>query len=270
MKTTVVILILPAVLLVALQLWLVVNGWRDTARLVDDVRSAPAPVVRTDLPEIVRAYARRNMLGARVPARWVALTQDAELRQQKGGAWGEVSARQSIASGAPAFVWDARQKTLGLTMARVVDSFASGTGMLEVRIAGGYVVARAEGPDIDASEAMRYLAELPWNPDAILGNPELIWQVLDDARVTVSVMVNGQPVAFTFTFENGDIVSGRSDARPALENGKTVLRPWVGTFSDYGEIGGRRVPRLGEIGYVYEDGYEAYFRGRLKGLEVSG
>ncbi len=42
------------------------------------------------------------------------------------------------------------------------------------------------------------------------------------------------------------------------------------TFSDYREIGGRRVPHRAEVGYDYPEGYEAYFRGRITGLKVIG
>ena len=55
----------------------------------------------------------------------------------------------------------------------------------------------------------------------------------------------------------------QADARGALEGGKMVSRPWRGLFSAYQDIGGRRVPRRGEVGYIYEGGYAAYFRGEI-------
>jgi hypothetical protein len=38
------------------------------------------------------------------------------------------------------------------------------------------------GAVIDRAEAMRYLAEMPWAPDAVLGNPEVTWADLGEGR----------------------------------------------------------------------------------------
>ena len=66
----------------------------------------------------------------------------------------------------------------------------------------------------------------------------------------------------------GDLVEVRADERTATENGKIVMRPWRGLFSDYINIGGRRIPAKGEFGYVYENGYAAYFRGEITDYQV--
>ncbi len=114
-------------------------------------------------------------------------------------------------------------------------------------------------------EAYRYLAELPWAPDAILGNPDLEWRILarNIAEVRLATPAGAARVSFRFDAQ-GDIVEIEAKGRPARDaSGKEVLRDWRGYFRDYRQIGPRRIPGAAEVGYVYPEGYEAYFRCKI-------
>jgi hypothetical protein len=51
----------------------------------------------------------------------------------------------------------------------VTDAFANERGDLQVKVLGLFPIARIHGGDqIAKGEAMRYLAELPWAPDALV------------------------------------------------------------------------------------------------------
>jgi len=69
-----------------------------------------------------------------------------------------------------AFSWKARFPIAPLVSVKVLDGYAHGSGMLRVR-ALGFPVQTRSGRDIDAGEAYRYLAELPWVPHAMAGEP---------------------------------------------------------------------------------------------------
>ena len=157
-------------------------------------------------------------------------------------------------------------------MLRVVDAYAGGRGWLEVRVLGSVRVARATGPELDRGEAMRYLAEIVWAPDAILANRDLVWTDPGGDWITVALGTEEGAPEVRFRLDAaGDFVEIRAEDRPATgPEGGFVLRDWEGHFSDYERIGPRRVPRRGEVGYVCEDGYEAYWRGEISGLEVVG
>ena len=55
-----------------------------------------------------------------------------------------------------------------------------------------------------------------------------------------------------------------------LADGTPARLVWRGWFKDYADIGGRRIPLQGEVGYDYPEGYESYWRGRITGYEVIG
>ena len=231
------------------------------------VAARPGPV-RDDLPEPVRAFALRGMAGG-TPGRAVRLTQAAEMRMRKGADWQRLTARQTISLAESGFAWVAEQRRGPIAVVRVLDSFHRGGGRLEVRLFGAIRLGVYEGPDAAVGEAMRYLAELPWVPDAILANRAITWTETPDG-IAARIETAGGPAEVTFSLDAaGDFVGLMARARPAtLPDGSIGYLEWRGTLSDYAETGGRRMPRLGEVGYVYPDGYETYFRGRITGYMV--
>ncbi len=68
--------------------------------------------------------------------------------------------------------WRARFPVAPLVTLPVDDSFRAGDGALEVRLFG-VLLKRIRGREVAKGEAMRYLAELPWVPHALVGNREL-------------------------------------------------------------------------------------------------
>ncbi len=165
------------------------------------------------------------------------------------------------------FLWRARQGGIGpLPLVAVTDSYTHGEGVLSLRLLGAFPVVTARGAQIDLAEAMRYLAELPWAPDAVLSNGDLRWQVLQAGRWQVSAP-NG--AAVTFTVRDGDLVKIQAAARPATDpSGQPATYDWEGRFSDFQTVAGRRIPLAGEVGYIREGRYVPYFRGRITKYRV--
>ncbi|MCB1328699.1 MAG: hypothetical protein KDK28_04220 [Maritimibacter sp.] len=245
------------------------NGFsRQIARTEARLTAAPPGTIRTDLPPAMRAFAERGMAGGR-PAGALRLTQAAEMRLKRGGRWTALDARQVIAAPVPGFAWVAEMRLGPVPAVRVIDRHVDGEGRLEIRALGAVRLGLDSGPDATLGEAQRYLAELPWAPDAILTNREIVWTEEADG-VTAALDTAGGTATIRFGFDAaGDIATMEAGARPAkLADGSVAQLPWRGWFRDYAEIGGRRIPVQGEVGYVYPDGFESYWRGRITGYEV--
>jgi hypothetical protein len=166
-----------AILLVIVVLSFVVAAQRFRAAadgLAAGVSAGP-PMVEAELPEVIRERAVFNGAGQDGPLRAQRLTQEAEFRRGAEAEWGPMPAVQHIGLGAAAFVWDARAPGPLVPSFTVVDAYVGGQGSLRANLFGAIPVAYAQGPVYDRAEAMRYLAELPWAPDAVLGNPEILW-----------------------------------------------------------------------------------------------
>lgn len=230
--------------------------------LLVDVDGKPREINVT-LPDSVRRYADRT--GATGQVKQVILTQSAQIELSPGAGWQNLEAMQWIDPVGAGFVWKAEQRKAGLLYLSVIDAFVRGKGCLVVRLLGAIPVVRALGPEVDHSEAMRFLAELPWAPDAVLSNAELTWEAV--APNLMRVGLNG--VRVDLILDNaGDVVEMRALNRPALENGKLVLREWRGLFRDHKTLSGRRIPTWGEVGYVREGVYQPYYRGTVTSYQL--
>lgn len=233
--------------------------------LVAGIGHDPSVKPRQDLPDIVEEFARRGLNGhAPSPSR-VFLRQHCEMELKPGAGWQKMTAVHWIGVTETGFVWNASQHFGPLLMLRVVDSFSAGQGALCARLLGSVPVASATGPIYDRGEAMRYLAELPWAPDAILLNHAIKWRVLESGEIEARLTFTPEDAVVRFTLNAaGDIAEIRADNRPTGEvDGVMQYQSWDGRFFDYGTSGPRRIPRKGEVGYVVDGTYQPYWRGQI-------
>jgi hypothetical protein len=230
------------------------------------------------IPQIIHNFASKAGVPSSNPPLSVFFYQLCQMRMKPGDAWMNLRAEQAIGVQKLSFVWYAEQKKSIFVTMRVVDGYVDSCGFLNVRALGSLPLADMTGPGADEAELMRYLAELPWAPDAMLHNPNLRWHQLNDKTVEVEAG-NGITVAKVRLYfdDAGDIVEMQADARGRAEGMEVVPRPWRGYYSDYREIEGefagktgfRRIPTKVEIGWLLEDGYFSYWRGQIAtyGLE---
>ncbi|MCV2866170.1 DUF6544 family protein [Albidovulum sediminicola] len=254
--------------LAAAQLFLASAFSRRIAARVARIRAGRAASGGADLPAPVRDFALR--CGAASGGRAARFTQAADLRLKPGAPFQAILATQHVALGEAGFAWDAVRPIGPLPLFRVIDAYDGTGGLLEARFLGAVPLAARSGQDIALGEALRYLAELPWAPDAILGNPDIGWRMTDATHVEASLPVGNAMARVTFSLDaQGDFVTVEAKDRPAFDaQGRAVAYDWRGHFRDYRRIGDRRVPERGEVGYVYPEGYEVYFRGRILSYEV--
>ncbi|MGL4279857.1 MAG: DUF6544 family protein [Albidovulum sp.] len=262
MQTVLAIVLLLMICGLAVQVALS-RGFRSrSAGLIARLHDSPQVRPVTGLPQPVHDFAVRSGAQAGSGLRIASLTQVGELRLKQGGAFGKVGAWQAVALGTPGFVWLARLDAGPVPKLRILDAYVRGAGQLEARAFGSVRLARAGGAALTLGEAYRYLAELPFVPDAILGNPEIEWRLTarNIAEARMATPAGAARVSFRFDAA-GDIVEMEAKGRPTLDaDGAEAKRDWRGYFRDYRQIGPRRIPATAEVGYVYPEGYEAYYR----------
>ncbi|PRP98503.1 hypothetical protein ENSA5_29730 [Enhygromyxa salina] len=219
------------------------------------------PTPQTQLPDALRSFAERNIL-RRDYAR-VVLEQEGTMRLQPNASWRPFTAEQWTSAREVAFCWHARVKMAPFVTMVIDDAFEGGHGRLDVKLWGRLPVAHDDGPELDRGEAMRYLAELPWNPAALLTNPELRFAEGPEGSVRVWT---GDPRTYVDAHldEAGDIVRTYSETRSMGDAGPA---PWEGRFSDYADLGGLRVPCRGEVSWLLPEGRFEYWRGEITSLK---
>lgn len=234
----------------------------------DRLEALPARPARRDLPLAVAALAER--LGARPdqPSNHVCFHQTGVMLTRPDSAPLTFSAEQHMGSTDEAFLWRARMGPG--RMLHVADYLVHGQGGLRVWL--GMVLELLRDVDsgpILKGERLRYLAELPLNPDAILYNHHLRWAVPDEHTLLVSV---GQgdtlaEVRFDLGLE-GLVEQVSTQARPYKTGSGYRMLPWRGKFADYTVCEGRLIPHRAEVGWELETGYFVYWRGRIDRWEA--
>ena len=222
--------------------------------------SAVASSTTARLPELVRRVVDRNVPVGRLNRSGVRFTQVGDM-QLKPGRWLSFRAEQEMAFDRVDFAWRADFRAAPLVSLRVHDWYHAGAGGLVARLFGLVPVVRASGAAVARGEAIRYLAELAWAPQALVLNNALEWREVDESTVEVATLVGREHVAVMLHFDSaGDIVGASTEARPRMVGKQAIDTPWSGVFGEYREIDGVRIPTTAEVSWLLADGPFTYFR----------
>jgi hypothetical protein len=170
----------------------------------------------------------------------------------------------------PGFLWDAEVVMFPGLPAHVEDSYIAGHGKLVAKVFGLFTVADSQGTgEIARGEFMRYFAESPWYPTALLPSQGVRWQAVDDACANATLVDGRINLTLLFRFNDaGLIASVRAASRGAGvgKDGVMVMLPWDCALSDYQPQGGMLIPMTGEAAWVRPEGRKVYFVGHVKML----
>ncbi|MGP0095265.1 MAG: DUF6544 family protein [Xanthobacteraceae bacterium] len=223
-------------------------------------------VARTDLPPEVLALARRLGVADDAGGRVVRLTQSGEMWLKPWSKPLAFTALQTFAVAEVGFLWQARFQAMAGVSMLIIDYLVGGKAGLEGRLLGVLTLVRVA--DSDAAfrgEAMRYLAELMWNPDALLFNTRLHWRVIDACTLAVATGNGARRSEVRLILdEAGDPVRAEADDRPRSEGRGFTECPWFGRSADYRTVGGRRIPTNAEAGWIINGVEFIYWRGRVE------
>jgi hypothetical protein len=182
--------------------------------------------------------------------------------------WKPFTSRQRVTTRRQGFLWDARISILPGVAVRVVDSYIVGHGLLRAAVLGLFTMADMHGDgEIARGEFMRWFAEVPWYPTALLPSQGVRWQAVDDHSATAT-MVDG-PISLTLLFRFNDaglIGSFRAEARGGMVGKTMVMAPWEGIWSNYQTRDGVLVPLTGEVAWMRPEGRKPYFVGTVRAL----
>lgn len=232
------------------------------------LEALPSLPARQDLPTAVALLAQRLGVGAGQTSAYVRLHQTGVLMSRPDSTPMVFVAEQHIGTVEVGFLWSARMGPFGLLQVR--DYLLRAQGGLLVWL--GMLVellADVDTPEILLGERLRYLAELPFNPDAILYNPHLRWTVADEHTLQVALGEGAAEakVSFHLTLE-GLIDQVNAAERPYKTRKGYISVPWRGKFADYAPHAGRLIPHRAEVGWELESGLFVYWRGRVDRWEA--
>ncbi|AFY92362.1 DUF6920 family protein [Chamaesiphon minutus] len=176
--------------------------------------------------------------------------------------WSPFTATQFVTTQRSGFDWDARIQMAPGVSAFVHDAYALGAGSLHASLLGLFTVADVrDTPAAAQGELLRFFAEMPWYPTALLPSQGVRWEAIDDtsARATLTDAPTTVSLVFRFNAE-GTIETMRAEARC---RDKLTAMPWSGRFWNYSVCNEMLIPLEGEVGWEYPDGIRLYYKGKV-------
>lgn len=224
------------------------------------------------LPEPVRKYFRLALRDGAPLIRTAKVTQLGGFRakpEMKG--WSPMRAEQLFSIHPKAFAWNASIAMLPGININVCDSYIDGRGAMKGNAAALIdLIDVHDQKELNAGALQRYLAESVWFPTALLPSSGVTWTAMDAHRARATLTEADTTVSLEFGFNDlGEIVSVYAPARYREVEGRYVPTPWQGTFSDYFEVDGYRIPRRGAVEWHLKDGVYPYWKAELKTVEFN-
>lgn len=213
-------------------------------------------------PAVVRAYLKRA-----IPA-GAALPRIAQVEQQgwfrPSPAWPRLTltARQAYRVDAPGMVWAAELKLFPLVWLSMIDSYIGGNAFLRGKALGLVGILGQTGKPAKHRILLRYLAESPLFPVALVPGPHLAWEPAGPSAARATLSLQGMKASGVFYFnDQGDphLFVTKQRTRD-LGQGRRVRQTWTVVYSRFQDVGGWRLPgraraawRPPEGAFVYAD-----------------
>jgi hypothetical protein len=176
--------------------------------------------------------------------------------------WSPFTATQLVTTQRLGFDWDARIQMAPGVSAFVHDSYILGEGKLHASLLGLLTVADVGNtPQAAQGELLRFFAEMPWYPTALLPSQGVHWEAIDDTSARATLTDGATTVSLVFQFNaEGAIATMRAEAR---NRDALTTMPWNGRFWEYAVRNGMLIPLEGEVGWEYPEGTRLYYKGKV-------
>jgi hypothetical protein len=219
------------------------------------------------LPDSVERYFQAVLKEGQPIVVAVDLTQQGLFNMSETKAkWSTFTATQFVTTQRPGFDWDARIQMAPGVNAFVHDAYMLGEGSLHASLLGLFTVADVrDTPQAAQGELLRFFAEMPWYPTALLPSQGVRWEAIDNTSAQATVTDGATTVSLVFRFNpEGTIDTMRAEAR---YRDKLTAMPWSGRFWDYSTREGMLIPLEGEVGWEYPDGVRLYYKGKVTEID---
>ena len=218
-----------------------------------------------ELPTAAKRWLDRATPRGQAQVTHIAMSQTGAL--ESGDRWLEFRSEATYRPNPLAFEWRARMKVMFGMWVLATDGHADGDGWGGAKLWGIKTVGNKSGPEVQAMQLIRNIAELAWMPDVALADHALRWGGGDD---TFEIRADAAEREVLVRFDvdpSGDITRAYSPARPYDVPGGFEDAPWRYDFSDHREIDGVRGPASVVATYLLPDEPWEYLRAQVTGME---
>jgi len=187
------------------------------------------------LPNPIRDYFKNVLKEGQSYISYVELEHSGKFKI--GPFWLPITGKEYFTCAKPNFYWEGK-----VPLFKAVDYYLNGKGTLIVKLFSKFILFEEKGEKMNSAEILRWLAESPWYPTALLPKENLKWEKINDDSAKVTLIDKNIKVEGVFYFNKGKIVKFK--AKRYKDN---KLREWIGTYRNYKEINGYKIPTRVEV-----------------------
>ncbi len=237
----------------------------EAARLPATAPKVYRPSDLAGLPAPVQRYLRTVLPDGQLIVTGARIEQVGTFNlSETGERWRPFTATQQVVTRRPGFDWDARISLFPGLIVRVHDAYVAGQGLLHASVFGLVPVAKLHGtPELAEGELMRFLAEAPWFPTALLPSQGIRWDPVDETTANATLTDGTTRVTLTFHFAADGSIASVTGLRGRTTAGGITPTPWEGRWSRYEIRAGMLIPLEGEVAWHLPGGIHPYWRGRV-------
>ena len=217
----------------------------------EQIKGLPAPVQR---------YLRYSLQENQPHIGYVRLKHGGLFRTKEDQKWMSIKGQEYFTVHPPGFVWSGR-----VPLVSAKDMYCDGRGNLKVKLLSIIKLVDAKGKETDQGELLRWLAETPWFPTALLPSEKLKWEPIDNNSAKVIFTDRILTVEGVFYFdEQGQITQFKT--RRYKDN---TLENWTGYYRDYREVEGIQIPHNVEVVWNLASGDFSYAKFDINRIEYN-
>jgi uncharacterized protein DUF6920 len=221
-----------------------------------------------NLPEPVKRYFTHSLEEGQHYVSYIKLKHTGEFRQGENQKWMSIEGQEYFTTETPGFIWIGKISLLPLVWITGVDKYLEGRGTFQIKIMSIFTIADdPTGKELDESELMRWLAEAPLFPTALLPSSYLHWEPVDSDSAKAIIDYGRTRVEALFHFDKkGEIVQMNADRYRAVDN-SFVKEKWLGHYSNYAVTKNILVPWDIEVSWNSEVGNFTYAKFKIKEIQ---
>ncbi len=211
-----------------------------------------------DLPNPVKRYFSYTLQENQSYISYIRLKHRGQFRPTEK--WMPIKGKEYFTTEQPGFYWHAKVPFISAK-----DMYIKGKGNLVIKLLSLFKVVDAKGKEIDQGELLRWLAETPIFPTALLPSDKLRWEPIDENSAKIIFTDYNQTISGTYYFnELGQITHFK--ARRYKDD---TLEDWTGYYKDYREINGMKIPFYMEVEWNLKSGDFSYAKFPIETIEYN-
>jgi hypothetical protein len=222
-----------------------------------------------NLPEPVQRYFKYTLQEGQHYISYIILKHNGTFRQNEGQGWMPINGQEYFTTDEPGFIWFAKIKPFPLFWISGKDKYIEGKGNLQIKLLSLFTVADTKGKETDEGELLRWLAEAPWFPTALLPSKYLSWEEINSNSAKAVVEYDGLTVSAIFYFnEKGEMTQMVADRYRTMGNSYSKNK-WVGYYANYIKKANMMIPQEIEALWRLNSGDFSYAKFRITDIEFT-